>query len=92
MSYITLKSDVTGRDGYIIVQALVYASEWLKSLADHRDEPSNRADMEAILKAIGSTNDKMFRWQARHKLANTTWASLEEVADDFNAAMQKEVV
>jgi len=61
------KTSITGRDGYIVVQALVYASEMLKYLGDPHDEPSNRADMDAILNAMGGNAD-MQRAYARAKL------------------------
>jgi hypothetical protein len=51
------KTSITGRDGYIIAQALAYASEMLKYLCDPHDEPSNRADMDAILDAMGVNAD-----------------------------------
>jgi hypothetical protein len=61
------KTSITGRDGYIIAQALAYASEMLKHLGDPHDEPSNRADMDAILDAMGANAD-MQRAYARAKL------------------------
>jgi hypothetical protein len=44
---------ITGRDGYIIKQALAYASEMLRHLGPPHDEPSNRRDMDALLEALG---------------------------------------
>jgi len=61
------KTSITGRDGYIIAQALAYASEMLKYLGHPHDEPSNRADMDAILDAMGAKAD-MQRAFARAKL------------------------
>ena len=61
------KTSITGRDGYIIAQALAYASEMLKHLGNPHDEPSNRADMDAILDAMG-VNADMQRAYARAKL------------------------
>jgi hypothetical protein len=61
------KNSITGRDGYIITQALAYASEMLKHLGDPHDEPSNRADMDAILDAM-SANADLHRAYARAKL------------------------
>jgi hypothetical protein len=69
----TNQSSITGRDGYIIAQALAYASEWLKTLPVMLDEPSNRSDMDAILATMFSdswTDD--LRWHAQHKLSNGT--------------------
>lgn len=58
---------ITGRYGYIIAQALAYTSEMLKHLGNPHDEPSNRADMDAILDAMG-VNADMQRAYARAKL------------------------
>ena len=61
------KTSITGRDGYIISQALAYASEMLKYLGNPHDEPSNRADMDAILDGMG-VNADLHRAYARAKL------------------------
>jgi hypothetical protein len=45
--------EITGRDGYIIMQALAFASEMLRAFGPEHDEPSNRRDMDAILEAVG---------------------------------------
>ncbi len=61
------KTSITGRDGYIMAQALAYASEMLKHLGPPHDEPSNRADMDALLDAMG-VNPEHHRAVARAKL------------------------
>jgi hypothetical protein len=83
------KTDITGRDGYITAQALVYASEWLRSLDELHDEPSNWHDMDSILSEMFSQSIvKLFRWQAQCKLTNKTWETAQELDADFNAFMQ----
>ena len=61
---------ITGRDGYLVAQALVYASEFLACLPALHDEPCNRLDMDDLL---GATQSKSFlehyRRLAREKLA-----------------------
>jgi hypothetical protein len=59
---------ITGRDGYIMAQALAYASEMLKFLGLPHDEPSNRADMDDILDAMGVNFADQHRAMARAKL------------------------
>ena len=60
---------ITGRDGYIMMQALAYASEMLRHLGLPFDEPSNRADMDAILESMGGVGGAdMYRAMARAKL------------------------
>jgi hypothetical protein len=60
---------ITGRDGYIIQQALAYASEMLLHLGLPHDEPSNRRDMDAILEAhCGIDGADIHRAMARAKL------------------------
>jgi hypothetical protein len=84
-------SSITGRDGYIMMQALVYASEWLKTLPVHQDEPSNRNDMDAILADMSSSSfTKMLRWQAQCKLANKTWESSDQMIAEMNAFMKED--
>jgi hypothetical protein len=46
---------ITGRDGYIIAQALAYAVEAIGALPDQWREWSNREDMKRILAA--TTNE-----------------------------------
>ncbi len=41
--------NITGRDGYIIAQALMYAIAVIDRLPPHEQEVSNRDDMMAIL-------------------------------------------
>ena len=43
---------VTGRDGYIIAQALAYAIEAIGALPPERREESNRTDMKRLLDAM----------------------------------------
>lgn len=74
---------VTGRDPYIITQALAYASEWLRSLGLPFDEPSNRHDMDMLLARYGAFGE-LHRHSARNKLRNRTIRS----ADEWNAIMQ----
>ena len=61
---------ITGRDGYLVAQALVYTSEFLACLPALHDEPCNRLDMDDLL---GATQSKSFlehyRRLAREKLA-----------------------
>jgi predicted ATP-grasp superfamily ATP-dependent carboligase len=45
---------VTGRDGYILAQALAYAIEVIGSLPEDRQERSNREDMKKIFEAMFS--------------------------------------
>jgi len=45
-------SDITGRDGYIIWQALTYFITAIDSLPEHEREFSNQDDMRAIRDAI----------------------------------------
>ena len=65
-----MTNSITGRDEYLIAQALAYASEFLACLPVVHDEPSNRWDMDDLLKATPVpwfVED--FRRLAREKLA-----------------------
>jgi hypothetical protein len=64
----TERASITGRDNYILAQALAYASEWLATLDVMNDEPSNREHMDAILDEIGGHWAGVFRYQAKVKL------------------------
>jgi hypothetical protein len=46
-----MADNITGRDDYIITQALGYAIAFIDSLPEHERELSNRTDMVAILLA-----------------------------------------
>ncbi|MEH3117419.1 MAG: hypothetical protein PGN25_07375 [Methylorubrum populi] len=50
---------VTGRDGYIIAKALIWALEYAKTLPDHDREWGDEEDMRAILDASLSTAKDM---------------------------------
>jgi hypothetical protein len=45
-----LNQNVTGRDIYIVIQALAYAIEAIKRLPAHLQPESNMIDMEKLLK------------------------------------------
>jgi len=62
--------NITGRDSYIIAQALAYASEWLRTLDKLNDEPSNRHDMDVFLAEFAPTLQHSLRSSARNKLRN----------------------
>ena len=84
-------SSVTGRDGYIMMQALVYASEWLNTLPICWDEPSNRSDMDALLTDMAVPSFvKMLRWQARCKLANKILDNSDLVIVEANESIAQE--
>jgi hypothetical protein len=85
-------SSLTGRDGYIMTQALAYASEWLKTLPIQWDEPSNRSDMDAILEDMSSPPfAKMLRWQAKCKLAKQTLQSPDVMIVKVSGSIAQEV-
>jgi hypothetical protein len=46
-----MAKSITGRDGYILCQALCYAIETIKRLPDRWQEASNAEDMQRILDA-----------------------------------------
>lgn len=45
---------ITGRDGYILDKALIYAIAHIQSLPEHKRERSDMEDMCALAKASGS--------------------------------------
>ncbi len=44
-------TSVTGRDGYLVGQALCIAATWLDSLPKMHRQPSNRNDMARLIRA-----------------------------------------
>jgi hypothetical protein len=73
------KSNITGRDSYIIAQALAYASEWLRSVGEYWDEPSNRSDMDALLRHIAPGMGTLLRKQAQNILQDRRFADVADV-------------
>jgi hypothetical protein len=45
------RKSITGRDGYLVLQALAYAIETIAALPDRYQEWSNREDMKCLLAA-----------------------------------------
>lgn len=82
----TKKLNVTGRDSYIIAQALAYASEWMKSLNLPHDEPPNRYDMDDLLEHVAPGMATMLRWQAQNKLQNREFPAMEEMEQSLREA------
>lgn len=80
------KLNITGRDSYIVAQALAYASEWMKSLDLPHDEPSNRYDMDDLLEHAAPGMATMLRWQAQNKLQNREFSSTEEMEQSLRDA------
>jgi hypothetical protein len=62
-------ANITRRDGYIIVQALAYASEWMASLPPVLQELSNRRDMDDLLATVRPSLVRIFRETARELIA-----------------------
>jgi hypothetical protein len=58
---------ITGRDGYLIAQALIYAIEIIAALPEWRQEKSNQQDMRLLLTAMLSEDT------ARHMTENVRW-------------------
>jgi hypothetical protein len=77
-----MSNSITGRDAYIVAQALVYASEFLACLPIRLDEPSNRADMDDLLSAKLDDPSlvEAYRRAAQEKLAAV---NLTRRHDDF---------
>ena len=58
-------TDITGRDSYIILKALAYASITIERLPDAFQERSDRMDMIAILNATAGESANYFLTTAR---------------------------
>jgi hypothetical protein len=52
VEFLAMAESITGRDGYIIKQALYYAIKYIDGLPDILREYSDRADMVSILLAM----------------------------------------
>ena len=75
-----LKSrSITGRDGYIMAQALAYAIEAIEHLPDKWQEWSNKEDMKLLLNTLQPGMAENLRIEAR--------GQLEQIG--FGAAMEK---
>jgi predicted metal-dependent hydrolase len=70
---------ITGRDGYIMAQALAYAIEAIEHLPDDWQEWSNKEDMKLLLNNRWKVMAKNLRIGAR--------GHLEQIG--FGAAMEK---
>ena len=53
-------SDITGRDNYIVAQALWVALRYLETLPEHEQPGSNMDDMREILETRFQNFEKMF--------------------------------
>ena len=63
------KSDITGRDMYIVLQALAYAIETIERLPPECQEASEMEDMKALLSALcGPEQAAKYRTNAKRHL------------------------
>lgn len=67
------ETDVTGRDGYIIVQALATAYALIGSLPERCQEMSNRHDMALLLRQMLGADWKLKAHHIRHVISEGEW-------------------
>ena len=51
---------ITGRDGYIVAEALYFAAKWIEAQPEHLQRKSDREDMLAILNVAFPGMAEMF--------------------------------
>jgi hypothetical protein len=66
-------ASITGRDAYIILQALTTAYALIGNLPPHCQEESNRHDMAEILRARLGPDWKILAHQLRHVVSENEW-------------------
>lgn len=62
-------TDITGRDGYIIAEALHLAIKWIDAQPERRRSLSNQEDMQAILDAMWPELKEAFAFEDDLRLA-----------------------
>jgi hypothetical protein len=67
------KFDITGRDNFIIAQALATAYALICSLPDHCQSRNNANDMAKLLRSIYGESWKISAHYARHSLSEQEW-------------------
>ncbi len=67
--------NITGRDGYIMAQALAYAIEAIEHLPDDWQEWSDKEDMKSLLNARWKVIAKDLRIGARGHLEQIGWSA-----------------
>jgi hypothetical protein len=64
---------ITGRDGYVMAQALAYAIEAIEHLPDEWQEWSNKEDMKLLLHTFHPGMIENLRIEARRHLEQIGW-------------------
>jgi hypothetical protein len=67
------EANITGRDDFIIAQALATAYALICSLPDHCQSGSNANDMAKLLRSIYGEDWKISAHNARHSLSEQEW-------------------
>lgn len=85
-------TSITGRDGYIVNQALLYAIAHIQSLPPEKQEWSNMRDMCAIVRAHGSFFTLNQSWSVEHHtgIIPNLWPEPEEELTNEDRAAREE--
>jgi hypothetical protein len=77
--------DITGRDGYIVAQALATAFALIGTLPEQCREDSNRHDMALLLRRMLGPDWKLKAHRLRHFISEAEWSGekLPLARDDF---------
>ena len=75
-------TNITGRDGYIMAEALYLAIKWIDAQPEERRSLSNQADMQAILDARWPRTKRIFTFQDDLARDDVVRAFPKLVADD----------
>src|SRR5205823_5474981 len=70
-------ASVTGRDGYLVLQALAYTILTIEALPKCQQEWSNKEDMKALLHVLSRGDSEYYPRQAPHRRHSATSFRLE---------------
>jgi len=68
------RQSITGRDGYLVLQALAYSILTIEALPEPQQEWSNKEQMKELLKVWSRGGSEDFLDNARHHINGDNWS------------------
>ena len=68
------RRSITGRDGYLVLQALAYTILTIEALPEPQQEWSNKEEMKQLLRVWSRGTSEDFLDNARHHINGDNWS------------------
>ena len=75
------RQSITGRDGYLVLQALAYTILTIEALPEKQQEWSNKEQMKELLHVWSRGKSEHYFDNARHHLDHDSWEEADHLAE-----------